>query len=112
MKLIATEERKHDHEVEFYAFDMLINDGEDLRKLPLSMRRSNLARLLVRRVDGIHLAPFEQCEIRPDLFVCLMGLEGHRDSALSRRPLRSLGQGEEPEPSGVQPGDGSVLGGD
>ena len=78
--------RKHDHEVEFYAFDMLVNDGEDLRWLPLSMRKTNLARLLARRVDGIHLAPFEQGEIGPDLFrhACLMGLEGlvskHRES--------------------------------
>jgi len=70
--------RKHDHEVEFYAFDMLVSDGEDLRKLPLSMRKTKLARLLARRVDGIHLAPFEQGEIGPDLFrhACLMGLEG------------------------------------
>ena len=52
--------RKHDAEVEFYAFDMLVSDGEDLRKLPLSMRKTNLHRLLARRVDGIHLAPFEQ----------------------------------------------------
>jgi bifunctional non-homologous end joining protein LigD len=37
--------RKHDAEVEFYAFDMLVSDGEDLRKLPLSMRKTNLARL-------------------------------------------------------------------
>ena len=31
-----------------------------------------------RRVDGIHLAPFEQGEIGADLFrhACLMGLEG------------------------------------
>ena len=64
----------------------LVSDGEDLRKLPLSMRKTNLARLLARRVDGIHLAPFEQGEIGPDLFrhACLMGLEGlvskHRDS--------------------------------
>jgi bifunctional non-homologous end joining protein LigD len=36
--------RKHDHEVEFYAFDMLVSHGEDLRKLPLSMRKTNLAR--------------------------------------------------------------------
>ena len=78
--------RKHDAEVEFYAFDMLVSDGEDLRKLPLSMRKTNLARLLARRVDGIHLAPFEQGEIEPDLFrhACLMGLEGlvskHRES--------------------------------
>ena len=77
--------RKHDAKVEFYAFDMLVSDG-DLRKLPLSMRKTNLARLLARRVDGIHLAPFEQGKIGPDLFrhACLMGLEGlvskHRDS--------------------------------
>ena len=83
----ACTRRKHDAEVEFYAFDMLVSDGEDLRKLPLSMRKTNLARLLARRVDGIHLAPFEQGEIGPDLFrhACLMGLEGlvskHRDSA-------------------------------
>ena len=54
--------RKHDAEVEFYAFDMLVSDGEDIRKLPLSMRKTNLSRLLARRVDGIHLAPFEQGE--------------------------------------------------
>ena len=41
--------RKHDDEVEFYAFDMLVSDGEDLRKLPLSLRKTNLARLLARR---------------------------------------------------------------
>ena len=41
--------RKHDHEVEFYAFDVLVSDGE-----PLSIRKTNLARLLARRVDGIH----------------------------------------------------------
>jgi bifunctional non-homologous end joining protein LigD len=55
--------RRHDAEVEFYAFDMLVSDGDDLRKLPLSMRKTNLSRLLARRVDGVHLAPFEQGEI-------------------------------------------------
>ena len=93
---------------------MLVSDGEDLRKLPLSMRKTNLARLLARRVDGIHLAPFEQGEIGPDLFrhACLMGLEGlvskHRDSAYRGWPVRSLGQGQEPAASGVQPGDGCI----
>ena len=82
--------RKHDDEVTFYAFDMLVSDGDDIRKLPLSMRKTNLSRLLARRVDGIHLAPFEQGEIGPDLFrhACLMGLEGlvskHKD-----RPYRA-----------------------
>ena len=36
--------RKHDREVEFYAFDMLVSDGEDVRKPPLSMRKTNLSR--------------------------------------------------------------------
>ena len=27
-------------------FDMLVSDGEDIRKLPLSMRKTNLSRLL------------------------------------------------------------------
>ncbi|WP_312017207.1 RNA ligase family protein [Bradyrhizobium jicamae] len=70
--------RKHDAEVEFYAFDILVLKGDDLRKLPLHLRKTNLARILARRIDGIHLAPFEQGEIGPDLYrhACLMGLEG------------------------------------
>jgi bifunctional non-homologous end joining protein LigD len=57
----------------------------DLRKLPLSLRKTNLARLLARRPDGIFVAPFEQGEIGPDLFrkACEFVLEGlvskHRD---------------------------------
>ena len=62
--------RKHDDEVQFYSFDIPVNDGEDLRRLPLSMRKTNLARLLARRVDGIFLSDFEQGEI------------GHRTSAV------------------------------
>ncbi len=33
--------RKHNDEVQFYAFDMLVTDGEDIRKLPLTMRKTN-----------------------------------------------------------------------
>jgi bifunctional non-homologous end joining protein LigD len=79
--------RKYDGEVQLYAFDCLALDGDDLRKLPLSMRKTNLARLLARRPDGIFVAPFEQGEIGPDLFrkACEFGLEGlvskHRDRA-------------------------------
>jgi bifunctional non-homologous end joining protein LigD len=57
-----------DTEVQLYAFDALALDGEDLRGLPLSMRKTNLARLLARPPDGIFIAPFEQGEIGPDLF--------------------------------------------
>ena len=74
----ALHSRKHDHEVQLYAFDILALDGEDLRRLPLSMRKTNLARLLARRPDGIFVAPFEQGEIGLDLFraACRLCLEG------------------------------------
>jgi ATP-dependent DNA ligase len=74
----ALHSRQHDAEVQLYAFDMLAGDGDDLRSLPLSMRKTNLARLLARRSDGIFVAPFEQGEIGPELFeaACRMGLEG------------------------------------
>jgi bifunctional non-homologous end joining protein LigD len=53
-------------------------DGEDLCKLPMSMRKTNLERLLRGRSDGIFINPFEQGAIGPDLFraACDMGLEG------------------------------------
>ena len=47
-----------DDEVQLYAFDCLAVDGDDLRGLPLSMRKTNLDRLLARRPDGIFVAPF------------------------------------------------------
>jgi bifunctional non-homologous end joining protein LigD len=59
---------KHNEEVQLYAFDMLAGDGDDMRQLPLSMRKANLARLLARRTEGIFIAPFEQGEIGPDPF--------------------------------------------
>ena len=64
--------------MQLYAFDILALDGDDLRHLPLSMRKAHLERLLARRRDGIFVAPFEAGEIGPDLFraACNMGLEG------------------------------------
>jgi hypothetical protein len=69
---------KHNEEVQLCAFDVLAIDGEDLRELPLSMRKTNLARLLRGRPDGIFINPFESGAIGPDLFraACDMGLEG------------------------------------
>jgi bifunctional non-homologous end joining protein LigD len=74
----ALHSNKHDDEVELIAFDVLVMDGDDLRRLPLSMRKANLQRLLSRRPDGIFVSDFEQGEIGPDLFraACNMGLEG------------------------------------
>jgi bifunctional non-homologous end joining protein LigD len=69
---------KHDDEVQLYAFDIMALDGDDLRNLPLSLRKTNLERLFARRPDGIFVAPFETGESGPDLFraACNIGLEG------------------------------------
>jgi ATP-dependent DNA ligase len=69
---------KNNHGVQLYAFDVLAMDGDDLRPLPLSMRKASLAKLLHRRPDGIFTGSFEQGEIGPDLFrkACEFGLEG------------------------------------
>jgi ATP-dependent DNA ligase len=69
---------KHDEEVQLCAFDILVEGGDDVRKLPLSMRKANLERLLARRPEGIFINPFEPGGIGPDLFAaaCRMGLEG------------------------------------
>ena len=69
---------KHDDEVQFCAFDILAEGGDVLRKLPLSMRKANLERLLARRPEGVFVNPFERGEIGPDLFraACRIALEG------------------------------------
>ena len=81
--------RQHDEEVQLYAFDILALDGEDLRSLPLSTRKTSLARLLRGRSDGIFVAPFEQGEIGPEFrAACDMGLEG-MVSKRADRPYRA-----------------------
>lgn len=80
---------KRNAEVQLCAFDVLAFEGEDLRSLPLSMRKANLERLLRGRPDGIFVNPFETGAIGPDLFraACTMGLEGIV-SKRSDRPYR------------------------
>jgi bifunctional non-homologous end joining protein LigD len=80
---------RHNGEVQLCAFDVLAMDGEDLRELPLSMRKGNLERLLRGRPDGIFVNPFETGAIGPDLFrkACEFGLEG-LVSKRSDRPYR------------------------
>jgi bifunctional non-homologous end joining protein LigD len=45
--------RKQDDDVQLYAFDVLMSAGDDLRPLPLHLRKNHLAKVLRRRVDGI-----------------------------------------------------------
>jgi ATP-dependent DNA ligase len=78
-------------EVQFCAFDILSEGDDDLRRLPLHLRKTSLERLLVRRPEGIFVNPFERGEIGPDLFraACNMGLEG----LVSKRRDRSYQAG-------------------
>jgi hypothetical protein len=39
--------RKRDHEAQLYAFDILAMGGDDLRSLPLHMRKANLGELTI-----------------------------------------------------------------
>jgi ATP-dependent DNA ligase len=81
---------RENESVELLAFDILALNGDDMRALPLSMRKTNLQRLLARRPDGIFLSDFEQGDIGPDLFrkACEFGLEG-LVSKRADRPYRS-----------------------
>jgi len=69
----ALHSNKHNDEVELIAFDVLAMDGDDLRKLPLSMPEDKS-----RRPGGIFLSDFERGEIGPNLFrkACEFGFEG------------------------------------
>jgi ATP-dependent DNA ligase len=69
---------KENESVELLAFDILALNGDDMRALLLSMRKTDLQRLLARRPDSIFPSDFEQGEIGPDLFrkACEFGLEG------------------------------------
>jgi bifunctional non-homologous end joining protein LigD len=69
---------KHNEEVQLCAFDILFEGDDDLRRLPLKLRKTSLERLLARRPEGVFVNPFERGEIGPDLFraACNLGLEG------------------------------------
>jgi ATP-dependent DNA ligase len=74
----ALHSNRQNSEIQLCAFDVLAIGGDGLRALPLSMRKTNLDRLLRGRPDGIFVNPFEVGAIGPDLFraACQMGLEG------------------------------------
>jgi bifunctional non-homologous end joining protein LigD len=103
--------RKFDDEVQLYAFDILALDGDDLRGLPLGMRKANLARLLARRPEGIFTASFEQGAIGPDLFrkACEFGLEGivskRRDRAYRAGPSPNWVKVKNPKHPAMKRGD-------
>jgi len=64
----ALHPRRHDKRTQFYAFDMLAGDTEDLRPLPLSLRKASLVQLLSHEVNGILVAEYEQGDVGDVLF--------------------------------------------
>lgn len=81
----------HNKRAQFYAFDILASEGEDLRWLPLSQRKAKLAQVLSRPVNSIFIAEYEQGDIGRELFrvACNMRLEG----IVSKRLDRAYGVG-------------------
>jgi bifunctional non-homologous end joining protein LigD len=80
---------RQNDQVQLCAFDVMAMNGDDVRDLPLSMRKVHLDRLLRSRPDGIFINPFETGSIGPDLYRAArdMGLEG-LVSKRSDRPYR------------------------
>jgi ATP-dependent DNA ligase len=74
---------KQNADVQLCTVDVLALDGDDLRKLPLSMRKTNLERLLRGRPDGIFINPFEAGATGPDLFRAAWGWKGSCQSAVT-----------------------------
>jgi bifunctional non-homologous end joining protein LigD len=71
---------RHDDDVQFYAFDILVSDDEDVRRLPLSMRKA------IGAPGGWYLSVrLRAGRDRPRPARLLDGLEGmvskHRESA-------------------------------
>jgi hypothetical protein len=108
----ALHSRKHDHEVQFCAFDILVEGDDDLRK-PLHRRKMNLQRLLARRPEGVFVSEFGRARSapiysgRPAGWAWRHRLEAPR-AAASRRQVPALGQGEEQDPSDDGARDGCV----
>jgi bifunctional non-homologous end joining protein LigD len=79
-------ERRDDRHVFLVAFDLLELDGKDLRREPLEVRKTELARLLANAPRGLHY-----CEHIRDLgevvfrHACAMGLEGIVSKRLGSR---------------------------
>jgi bifunctional non-homologous end joining protein LigD len=69
---------KRNQEVRLYAFDLLADDGVDMRDETLQIRKLWLGKLLKRSGDGIIYNEHEAGAIGPRLFqqACKMGLEG------------------------------------
>jgi bifunctional non-homologous end joining protein LigD len=69
--------RHHDASVFLYAFDLIELDGDDVRSVPLSVRKTMLANVLASAAPGLRLNEHIE-EDGPTVFLhaCKLGLEG------------------------------------
>jgi bifunctional non-homologous end joining protein LigD len=69
--------RRNDDSVFLYAFDLIEFDGEDLRAVPLTVRKTRLANVIGQAVPGVRLNEYIE-EDGPLVFehACKLGLEG------------------------------------
>jgi bifunctional non-homologous end joining protein LigD len=67
-----------DDSVFLYAFDLIELDGDDLRHVPLTVRKTMLAHVLARAAPGLRLNEHLDEEDGPPVFqhACQLGLEG------------------------------------
>ena len=79
--------RRHNDQIKLYAFDILALDGDDLRTLPLHLRKEKLARLLAKHRDWAEGLVAARAALRLNL----ADLEARRTAV---RCLYSLGQSE------------------
>jgi bifunctional non-homologous end joining protein LigD len=70
--------RKHDEEAQLCAFDILVEGSDDLRKLPLHLRKTSLERPLARRPRASSSTRSSVARLAPISIgaACRMGLEG------------------------------------
>ncbi|WP_346016231.1 hypothetical protein [Bradyrhizobium sp. C-145] len=101
----ALHSRQDDHEVQLYAFDILAMGGDDLRSLPLHMRKANLQQLLGPPAGWDQRSTVRARRDWPRPLSGGVpdgpggpGLQTSR-SALPRRPAKVLDQGQEPQSS-------------
>ncbi|WP_322597003.1 RNA ligase family protein [Bradyrhizobium sp. SEMIA] len=94
----ALHSRKHDDEVQLYAFDILAGDGNDYRRLPLKLRKPAAARPPRGHFRRTVRAGRDRPRPVPARLPAWPGRLGVQawQPRLSRGPLRPLDQGEEP----------------
>jgi bifunctional non-homologous end joining protein LigD len=81
--------RHNDHRAVACAFDLLMLDGDDLRRKPLAERKAALRKLLKRTKDGIQYVEHSEGDgAKMFAAVCKLGLEGMVSKKLNA-PYRS-----------------------